>query len=135
LRVGDGSFTDSDKEAADTLCTYFHKVFTSDDAQSMILNEPNQVELSITFDTHVVLLKLQQLKADRSPGPDGIHPAVLKHCADAVSIPLSMIFQTCYSTGCVPTDWRLANITVLHCSRKGQSQIPVSLTIDQYSSG
>jgi len=66
LRVGDGSLTDSDKEAADTLCTYFHKVFSSDDAQSMILNEPNQVELSITFDTHVVLQKLQQLKADKS---------------------------------------------------------------------
>ena len=45
LRVGDGSLTDSDKEAADTLCTYFYKVFTSDDAQSMILNKPNQVEL------------------------------------------------------------------------------------------
>jgi len=32
LQVGDGSLTDSDKEAADTLCKSFHKVFTSDDA-------------------------------------------------------------------------------------------------------
>jgi len=97
----------------------------------MILNEPNQVELEITFDTHVVLQKLQQLKADKSPGSDGIHPAVLKHCADAVSIPLSMIFQTCYSTGCVPTDWRIANITPLF--KKGaksdpSNYRPVSLT-------
>jgi len=45
---------DPDKEAADTLCTYFHKDFTSDDAQSMILNEPNQVELSVTFSTHML---------------------------------------------------------------------------------
>jgi len=97
----------------------------------MILNEPNQVELEITFDTHVVLQKLQQLKTDKSPGPDGIHPAVLKHCADAVSILLSMIFQTCYSTGCVPTDWRLANITPLLKKRAKSDPSnyrPVSLT-------
>ena len=43
--------------------------------------------------------KLMKLASDKSPGPDGIHPMVLKECASAVSEPLSLIFRKSYDTG------------------------------------
>jgi len=53
----------------------------------------SQEQISVFFDEESVLCKLQQLKADKSPGPDGIHPILLKNCASALAAPLTAIFQ------------------------------------------
>jgi len=37
--------------------------------------------------------KLLKLQEDKAQGPDNIHPAVLRNCADTLSKPLSMIFN------------------------------------------
>ena len=34
----------------------------------------------IAFSEESVLARLQRLKPDKSPGPDGIHPMLLKSC-------------------------------------------------------
>jgi len=78
-----------------------------------------------------VLRKLQHLKVDKSPGPDGIHPALLKNCASAVTKPLTAIFQESYYSGIVPNDWKIADISPLF--KKGSKSDlgnyrPVSLT-------
>ena len=40
-----------------------------------------------------VCKKLKQLEDDKSPGPDGIHPMVLKKMAEIVALPLKLIFN------------------------------------------
>ena len=56
-----------------------------------------------------VLEKLQKLKMDKSPGPDGIHPVLLKECAPVLAEPLSLIYQQSYATaGTLPMDWKTA---------------------------
>jgi len=54
--------------------------------------------------------KLLNQNPDNSPGPDDIHPMLLKECAAAVAEPLAITFQQSFDTGTLPTDWKTANI-------------------------
>jgi len=126
-----GSCTNFDKEAADTLCEYFQTVFTTEDITTCPSEATSSHDrITVQFDEKSVLRKLQHLKVDKSPGPDGIHPALLKNCASAVTKPLTVIFQESYYSGIVSNDWKLAGIQKIHhCLKRAQNQILV--TIDQ----
>ena len=68
---------------------------------------------------------------EKSPGPDSIHPLLLKECASVVAKPLSMIFQQSYDTGTLPDEWKTAHIVPIF--KKGNrtdpaNYRPVSLT-------
>ena len=45
------------------------------------------------------------------PGPDKVHPFLLKTFAKYLAVPLSIIFQRSIDEGVVPADWRCANVT------------------------
>ena len=62
------------------------------------------------------------LQSDKSPGPDGLHPHLLKSCAQALAKPLSLIFRCSYETGTLPTDWKLAHISPVF--KKGSKSDP-----------
>ncbi|PKU41111.1 rna-directed dna polymerase from mobile element jockey-like [Limosa lapponica baueri] len=47
-------------------------------------------------------------------GLDGIHPRVLRELARELTKPLSIIYQQSWSTGEVPDDWRVANVTPIY---------------------
>ena len=68
---------------------------------------------------------------NKAQGADNIHGKVLKQCSVTLSIPLALLFNKCYSTGCIPADWKLANIVPVH--KKGSkaevtNYRPISLT-------
>ena len=67
----------------------------------------------------------------KSPGPDGLHPRVLKEIAEEIVEALVVIFQESLETGRVPEDWKVANVTPLF-KKGGRQQTgnyrPVSLT-------
>ena len=46
----------------------------------------------IQFSESGIQMLLQNLKANKSPGPDGIHPLVLKHCSYEFAPILKVIF-------------------------------------------
>ena len=54
------------------------------------------------IDCNMVEKHLKDLKVSKTPGPDGIHPRVLKELASVLAIPLAKIFQTSIDTGYVP---------------------------------
>ena len=86
------------------------------------------LELPRTID---VCEKLKRLKEDKACGPDGIHPKLLKECAEIIAIPLYQIFSRSLESGVVPADWKLANVSPIH--KKGSRAVannnrPVSLT-------
>jgi len=85
----------------------------------------------LKFSTDVVKKKLQQLKTDKSPGPDNVHPLLLKECATVLAKPLSSIFEQSYESGTLPDEWRTAHIVPIF--KKGNrtdpaNYRPVSLT-------
>jgi len=53
------------------------------------------------------------LKADKSPGPDNLHPRVLKEVALEILDALVVIFQNAMDCGAVPTEWAVTNVTSL----------------------
>jgi len=65
------------------------------------------------------------LKSNRSPGPDGLNPLVLKEPAAQLCIPLGMLFRDSFDGGHLPDDWKKAN-TVLYL-RKVKFQIQESI--------
>jgi len=131
IRTADGKLTTTDQETAETLCDYFGEVFTKEDTwkQDGITPVANSLEILITEE--LILKALTKLKVDKSPGPDNIHPMVLREAATEVVEPLTMIFRKSLSQGELPEDWRKANISPIH--KKGPKDEagnyrPVSLT-------
>jgi len=117
------------------LCDYFQQSFTIEQAVDGSLYNEKKHEctdsLSVEFDEITVLRKLQELKTDKSPGPDGLHPMLLKSCADELCHPLSLIFQKSYDTGVLPDDWKTQSVCPIY--KKGNrsdpaNYRPVSLT-------
>ena len=63
-------------------------------------------------------MKLQKLKEDQACG---IHPKILKDCAETLAKPLFLIFTESLSSGLVPLDWKLANISTIY--KKGSQSM------------
>ncbi|ELU08432.1 hypothetical protein CAPTEDRAFT_40175, partial [Capitella teleta] len=75
--------------------------------------------------------KLNKLKIEKSPGPDGQHPRILKELKEVIAGPLADIMQQSLLEGSLSQEWKEANITAIH--KKGSKNEPnnyrpVSLT-------
>ena len=103
--------------------TFFSSVFTKEDLDNIpLLNnrytgDPLK-KLSIT--PEMVLTKLKKLKINKSAGPDGHHPRILKETAEAICTPLAKIFNKSLEEGRLPQKWKDAHVTALH--KKGSKQ-------------
>ena len=74
---------------------------------------------------------LTKLQPEKSPGPDGIHPRVLKECANILAMPLPAVFKSSLKEGRLPQAWKEANVTPIHKEGPKSSvdnYRPVSLT-------
>ena len=60
-----------------------------------------------TFTKETVRKKLQSIQPDKAPGPDGLHPRVLKGCSSSLAKPMYWILET----GQIPLDWKQALVT------------------------
>ena len=74
---------------------------------------------------------LKSLKTCKSPGPDGIHPRILKELSVELSNPLKKLFDKTMSCGKLPAQWKIAEVRPIF--KKGSKTSPgnyrpVSLT-------
>ena len=112
---------------------FFASVFTVEDpdvpesTQHNVDNELSNVE----FLDGDVLKKIQVLKDTSAAGPDKIGARILKETSDILCGPLALVFSRCLDEGCVPEDWRKANVTPIFKSGSRMSPgnyRPISLT-------
>ena len=108
LRKDDGSFTKSNIEAATILNSYFESNFVSEES-TVPLDFATRIPDSIPdIDLNIpnMYQKLSALNPNKTPGPDNIHPYVLKMCSATFSKPLYLLFKQLFTTGTLPRDWK-----------------------------
>ena len=130
----DGRLANNDAEKAELLNKFFSSVFTRENLANIpqppnIFEGPHLDDISITDD--MVRTKLVKLKPTSSPGPDGVHPRILRETAQTISGPLAHMFRKSIQSGRLPRDWKLGSVTPIF--KKGDKRLPgnyrpVSLT-------
>ena len=96
---------------------------------------PNVTNKSTISDIEVsksdIIKALNSLNPNKSPGPDEIHPLLLKNLAVPLAYPLMLIFNKTLSQGKIPSIWKVAEVVPIF--KKGSkcdpgNYRPVSLT-------
>jgi hypothetical protein len=133
LRKTEGAYTESDKEICEALNASFHGVFTTEPEQLPLLEgvtlDERLSDIEVTAEE--VMKQLTTLDATKAVGPDKVSPWILKEAAQALSVPLAMIFNESLMSGELPSCWKKANVVPIF--KKGDREEalnyrPVSLT-------
>ena len=134
----DGSETKGAGEAASELSSFFSSVFEQECYGPLKKECYDKVqgysEISdLTFSLDDVEKLLKGVRIDKSPGPDGLHPKLLRALAEDPAFVEAVfeLFCCCAENKRIPSDWKLANVVALH--KKGprndpRKYRPVSLT-------
>ena len=134
LEKENGEMTTMDEEAANVLNGFFDSVFTIEPEGEVPELDPRHrgvIQADCEFTVEDVVEQLRKLKADKSPGMDGIHPQVLNLCADEMSKLLFIIHKKSLEEGRLPKEWKDARVIPIY--KKGSKKAtgnyrPVSLT-------
>ena len=114
---GDQTATD-DLEKARLFNEYFFSVFLKDQNSWFTCPSNNNILLlhDIEISTIEVYEILSTLDVTKAPGIDGISPAVLRHCASPLLIPICHLFINSITTGRIPSQWCTHCIIPIHKS-------------------
>ena len=130
-----GKLTTTEKEQAEVLASQFISVMVDEPVGEIPRLPPKQLSTppleTINVTTEMVLKKLKNLETSKSPGPDEIHPRILKEAATSIAPALAQLYNTSLKSHDVPDEWRTALITAIF--KKGDKSDPgnyrpVSLT-------
>ena len=101
-------------EKAEVLNRYFSTVFTKEaSAQQPIFSDRPFIEqlTDISFDGNSIEKRLNNLKVNKSPGPDQLHPRFLKETSGVLKYPLQKLLSRCMERGKVPETWKTGHVT------------------------
>ena len=128
----DGSLTTSLEETSDIMNQKFQEVFTNTEGITPpAVTHVTEAKLEICDIDLDEVAAVKGLKTPSAPGPDGVHPIMLKECALSLSKPLLYIFKKSMKSGDLPRDWKQANVTPIFKKGKRSDPLnyrPVSLT-------
>ena len=116
------SVTNGPTERAKVLSDFFTSTFTKEVVTVVSSNCVTSTLEDIAITVEDVYERLTNLNIGKSPGPDTIHPRMLKELANELCKPLEIIFSKSLSEGKLPDDWKKADITAIH--KKGDKHAP-----------
>jgi hypothetical protein len=112
---------------------YFGSVYSRDDNQAAPrCNVPTHNPMpTVVFDPAKIKNILCSMKSS-SPGPDNIHPKVVKNLANKLATPLSIIFAKSYNSSTLPSIWKMSHVCSIYkgsgCRFLPENYRPVALT-------
>jgi hypothetical protein len=121
------------KDKANILNSQYESVFTREDLSDVPTPSgtpfPGMADISVSEEG--VRKLLSKLNPHKASGPDEIPARVLKECSTELAPFLTIIFSKTLATGCLPDDWKQANVSAIF--KKGDRNTaanyrPVSLT-------
>lgn len=122
-----------DKEVAEHLRDYFVSVFRKDTNTNPTIDDlvVTSTMPNVNIRVEDTKKQLTRLCSSKSPGPDGIHPAMLQLIADEIAIPLTDMFNRSLEESVIPRDWKAATVVPIHKAHEAnqaKNYRPVSLT-------
>ena len=100
------------KKICDIFNDWFYTVFKKEEQGDMpVCPPPTRVCESLIWDPINIGDRLAKVKINKSAGPDGVHPYVLKQCALSLSFPICLLGKKSVELGVVPDKWKFANVT------------------------
>ena len=89
---------------ANALSEFFTSTFTKDSTTALKNKSTSSVMKDVNITLEDVLERLININTSKSPGPDNIHPRMLKELANELCKPLLIIFSKSLSEGKIPED-------------------------------
>ena len=122
----DGQVTADAAAMAEVLGECFSSIYNDSTPQGLanhqqatgVAMEP----LEISYDA--VIAALQDFKSSSSPGPDRVHPFLLKSCVAILGYPLTLIVLKSLEERSVPSEWRKSIVIPLH--KGGTRSVPLN---------
>ena len=132
LRAEDGSLVADQGMMCNIFADAFISVYIADPPSNPSQHQSTHAvmdEFTLSFDE--LLRKLLELDPSSSAGPDGIHPRLMKECAQVLVSPLCQVLRKSLDEGLLPEEWKVSRVVPIF---KGGSKAvalnyrPVSLT-------
>ena len=127
-----GSVLYTPKDKAEAFNKYFAGQCTTeginDELPDVNVLQGSIDQLTITSDQVTEMLK--NLDSAKAVGPDLVHNKILTAASDAISKPLTQLFNRSLSEGKFPSGWKLAHVTPIHKKgdkHKCENYRPISL--------
>ena len=126
-----GRYRTNAKDKADLFNDFFADQFSGGSEYGMSIDWTNDEAFHIEFTPTRIKSLLSNINSNKACGPDSIHGKLLKHCANSLCHPFSLLFTLSYNTGYIPREWKLGNVVPVH--KKGskdnvENYRPISLT-------
>ena len=81
--------------------------YKKDEQEELLEEMPN------IFTNSRIEWAIKSFKPYKSPGPDGIYPAMLQNCFDVTLPWLKILFTTCIKLNTIPKSWREARVVFI----------------------
>ena len=108
--TGNGTKTKNDEEKSIALNNFFSSVFTTENESFTpdLDNKISEDKYIHTISTTEEEMKeqLKNLKPNKSPGTDEIHPHLLRECASNLAKPLSILFNLTVKQSKLPAEFK-----------------------------
>ena len=106
LKQSDGSITVEESEMCRIFLQKFCSVFVEDTREPIVVYIEPRYTMDVPRINYMMVLELlKDLDVSSAPGPDGIHPQLLKSCSVVLAYPLTKIFQLVLNQQYMPAEW------------------------------
>jgi len=132
-----GWLASSDKGVGDPMNAFFASVFTKENTdhfpavKQQFYGEEYDRLCNFNITADIIKSKLGKLKMNKAPGVDSIGSKMLLELSKEISGTVAERFIKYLSSGDVPNDWKLANVTAI---LKGEEIKPFKLPTCQFDS-